>query len=198
MSLMSSTANRLVSLIVRVVCLVLVGLFLYFLIGGEGHGLAFGTVVGGMVACLLAFFCVANLLAECFGVLEWPVVVETIRLWHFVLGIAGTSPRIVLAALKYLFNSSELQMYYLLNSYGVRRSLLHMGHVGKMLHKIRREQKHPYAYNSKTQGTTARRGGPGQQAALPDHDDHDAIADHQQRGAADEQGGTLPAFGKQL
>ncbi|CEM17504.1 unnamed protein product [Vitrella brassicaformis CCMP3155] len=198
MSLMSSTANRLVSLIVRVVCLVLVGLFLYFLIGGEGHGLAFGTVVGGMVACLLAFFCVANLLAECFGVLEWPVVVETIRLWHFVLGIAGTSPLIALAALKYLFNSSELQMYYLLNSYGVRRSLLHMGHVGKMLHKIRREQKHPYAYNSKTQGTTARRGGPGQQAALPDHDDHDAIADHQQRGAADEQGGTLPAFGKQL
>jgi len=192
----SNVASRGVSMLTGVIGVALVGLFMYLLVQAETHRLTFGTIVGGMAASFIAFFCLANILAECFGVITWPVVVETIRLWHFALGVVCLAPLLGWSALKYLFNSSELQMYYLLNSYGVRRSLLHMGHVGKMLHKIRREQRHPYSYNSKTQGLSKQKTRVALTNDHPDISEHEGGAD-QNRGGADyaDADPHLPAFG---
>ncbi|CEL92502.1 unnamed protein product [Vitrella brassicaformis CCMP3155] len=156
MSGLSNAGSRFFTLLTRIGAFALIVLFLYNLITDTTYRLSFGTIVGGMVACLLAFLSITTVLAECFGFVEWSPVVETHRLWHFLLGALQLAPLIALAALKYVFNTSELQTYYLLNSYGVARSQLHMGHVRKMLQKIRMEQKHhskPQQHQQQQPGT---------------------------------------------
>eukprot|EP00745_Piridium_sociabile_P024114 TRINITY_DN37925_c0_g1_i2.p1 TRINITY_DN37925_c0_g1~~TRINITY_DN37925_c0_g1_i2.p1 ORF type:complete len:912 (+),score=81.72 TRINITY_DN37925_c0_g1_i2:291-2738(+) len=182
-ALVAAMVHSVLAIMTRLITYALVIFFIYLLLTSSlENALPFHTLIGGLLATFLTFYTTANLLAECFGVLRPPCVVNTVRLWHLVTGVGALTPMISWAALKYIVNSSELQMYYLLNSYGVRRSLLHMGHVNKMLKKIRRERTtHSYGGSkAEKSGNTDKRRDDGDYQGAADssqHQDGSAIMD---------------------